>query len=286
MTWVASVDVGGTTTKVARVSLDDARVANHHWLPTPAGNPDAFAGELADLIRPLDCAALGIAAPGFADDDRSRILYNPNTPVTENFPLRDRLAELTGLRAAFEIDCNAAALAEHRFGAGRDTARLLVLTLGTGVGAGFLQSGVPLRITGQCPGDLGHVYVGAEGRRCSAGCNGCLESVLSVAARGGTAQQTRGLIDSAVAGDPAAQDRIRCAGRYLGIALASLSSILKPELVLLTGGIATAGDLLTAAAQETFDTHAARGFAVPVRMGRFIADAAIIGAAVAAGELL
>jgi glucokinase len=295
--YVVGIDIGGSKTKIALVSSQGLWRETLRQMPTPSqGNPEDFLSLLVEQVRglparPGEIRGAGISQPGFLSEDLETVIYNPNTPLLVGYPLRRRLAERLEMPVTLEIDCNAAALGEHRFGAGLSVRRLLVLSLGTGVGGGMLVDGTPLRFTSGCCGDIGHVYVGGEAR-CSAGCRGCLEAMVSVEAlsreaapKSGEEQDSaagtvRALIEAARAGDLKSAAVLRRAGRYIGIAVASLSSFFQPELVLLAGGISEADDLLTAPANETFQQFAASYFQAPIRKAALGASAALAGAAV------
>jgi predicted NBD/HSP70 family sugar kinase len=283
---IASIDIGGTTTKVGVVSSSGVWSGQTREFPTPAkGDPDSF---LSMMIRELEriqtegvqISGIGVAVPGVLSVDGEVVEECPNTPVLVGYPFRTALKQRFGMPATLEVDCNAAALGEHAFGAGRDVKRLLVISLGTGAGASLLINGEPLRFTGGCCGDLGHVYVGGE-LRCSAGCKGCLESEVSVRGLGGSAQAVHGLIVDALQGKVCSIERLHRAGRYIGRAVASLGPCFQPDLVLLAGGIAEAGHLLTESATEACAEYCAPCFQAPIQKAALGAAAALAGAAVA-----
>jgi glucokinase len=227
---------------------------------------------------------IGVCVPGLLCDDLAAVEFCPNTPVLAGYPLLTSLRENTGLEIALEVDCNAAALAESRFGAGVGSQRVVVISLGTGVGVGFVNHGTILRLTGGCCGDLGHIYVGGD-RKCSAGCRGCLEASVSVEALACGAEPAAGyvaaLIQAGKSGVAAAREVFEDAGRAIGIAAASISSFLRPDIILLAGGISEAGDCLIDPANRAFREHAAPFYLCEIRKARFGANAALIGAAAA-----
>ena len=261
--------------------------------PTEArSDPETFVSVLVQCAGRMiagepQVMGIGVAVPGFLDAGLSSVVYAPNTPALAGFPLRRALTCAVGVKVALEVDCNAAALAEYHCGGGQHVPRLLVLTLGTGVGGGMVVSGKPVRITGGCCGDIGHIYVGGK-QRCSAGCKGCLESAICSAALARAAGSPEGccgaavhrLISQAVGGDEACRAILSRGGEAVGIAAASLSSFLRPDLVLLAGGISEAGDLLTEPANEAMRAYSAPYFTVPIRKGVFGAHGALTGAAI------
>ncbi len=283
-TVVAAIDIGGSATKLSLVS-DQGLIGEMRILPTPQDlNPREFLQFLIDALNQLKfeglhLRGLGIAVPGFIGEDRRSVEVCVNVPTLVGFPWVHLLEEKLGVPIVLEVDANAAALGEFRFGSSQDCKRLLVVTLGTGVGSAMLINGEPLRFTGGCGGDWGHVYVGGSDR-CSAGCKGCLESVLAVRALGGSAQGTRELIQAAKAGDEKSVRVLRRAGEMLGKALASMAAAFEPELVLLVGGISEADDLIVEPANQSFHDCASPLFWAPVRKGTLGGAATLAGAAV------
>lgn len=281
---MAAIDIGGSTTKLSLVT-DHGLMGEMRILPTPQDvNPQEFVqiliGELNQLeFHGLHLGGLGIAVPGFIGGDRRSVEVCVNVPMLVGYPWVRLLEEQLRVPVVLEVDANAAGLGEYRFGSGNDSKRLLVVTLGTGVGSAMLINGEPLRFTGGCGGDWGHVYVGGSDR-CSAGCKGCLESAVSVRALGGSAPGTRELIRAAKAGDEKCVDVLRRAGEMLGKAIASMAAALAPELVLLAGGISEAGDLIAEPAKLSFHHTASPLFRVPVRKGALGGVATLAGAAV------
>ncbi|MCX6623894.1 MAG: ROK family protein [Acidobacteria bacterium] len=282
---IAAIDIGGTNTKIAPVTRDGIVASRLQQFATPShGRPEDLLSAIATRVESLaDVAGAGICTPGLFSDDREVVVFNPNTPVLENYPLRRELEARLRIPVTLEVDAVAAALGEYRFGAGSASRRLLVISLGTGVGASMLVDGRPLRFTGNGIGDVGHVYVGG-GRRCTSGCLGCLEAMVSIDALMAAAPGSptvAALIASALAGDVGCREVLQQAGRFIGIGITALASCFEPDLVLLAGGIAEAGDLLTAAAQSAIAEFASPHFAVPVRKASLGGRAALAGAAVA-----
>ena len=282
---VAGIDIGGSFTKLALVSRTGLVPETITTIPTQAhGDPGDFLDSLVEVVQDRQghgavIHGVGVAVPGLLTADHESVALCPNTPMLVGYPWRRLLAERLGARVELEVDTNAAGFGEYYFGAGRGIDRLMVLSVGTGIGGCMLIQGVPLRFAGGCCGDIGHTFVGGEAR-CSAGCTGCLESEVSVASMGGSAATVRELIRSAVRGDERARATIRRAGRSIGIALATLTACFQPQLVLLAGGIAEAGDLLTEPAALGLQEYGAPYFAVPVRKAALGGHAAVAGSAV------
>jgi glucokinase len=184
------------------------------------------------IPRSKNFQSAGVAVAGFIDHERSRMIYNPNLRPLEHYQLRAAFEARLGVPVTLDADSNAACFAEYRAGAGIGSKRFLCVVLGTGAGAGFMLDGQIVRLSYGGLGDLGHVIVDPDGPLCSAGCRGCLESV----------------VDSPP----------EVLGRYLGIALASHATILFPDRIVIGGGRAEAGEALLKPARETFYATAGR----------------------------
>jgi glucokinase len=233
-----------------------------------------------------------------------------------NIPLagldfRSHLSSRFGLPAAIENDANAAALAEHRFGAGRGTRHMIMLTLGTGVGGGLILDGRLYRGAVGAAGELGHMTLDADGPPCQGTCPGIghLEALssgtgadrlaeryaaerpegdLGRAAAAGRGIDARLASELAAEGPGDAREVLEIVGTYLGVGIASYVNVFNPELVVLGGGFARAGDLLFEPARRYVREHAltpARDLVriVPAVLG---VEAGLIGAGLVGFEAL
>jgi glucokinase len=251
---VLAVDVGGTGIKAARLDAD-ACVVEQSERPTPvADGPAAVVAavraaalELADT----DVVAAGVVVPGAVDVATGTARYAANIGW-HDVPLRDLLAADLGIPVAVEHDVRAAGLAERTLGAARGVADGLIVVIGTGIAGVVVSGGVPLRGDTDLAGEIGHVPVHPEGEVCACGQRGCLETYASAAAiarryraRGGAlAGASAREIAAGRASDPLAAQVWEEATDALGIALASATMLLDPQLVVLAGGLATAGAAL------------------------------------------
>jgi glucokinase len=283
-TYVAAIDIGGSNTKTGLVSnaglLRDTIAT---FSTRDCADAAAFLGRLVKIVEGLQVGrrieGIGIAVPGLLSRDGETVDSCPNAPILIGHPWRRLLAKRFGIGVKLEVDGNAAGLGEYYFGAGRRIRRLMVLSLGTGVGGCMLVDGEPLRFTGGCCGDIGHTFIGGDAK-CSAGCKGCLESVVSVQSLSVSGMPVDELIRSGLSGNEEACATLRSAGRHIGKALATLTACFNPELVLLAGGIAEAGDLLTGSAAEALHEYGAPCFQAPIRKAGLGGLSALAGCAV------
>lgn len=277
---VIAVDLGGTKTLVGVVDRDGV-VRGRRVEPTVVASEDALLLELERMIAGLvvpSVAAIGVGIPSTIDQRHGRAVASVNIPL-DDLDIRARLSSRFGLPCAIENDANAAALAEHRFGAGRGTRHMLMLTLGTGVGGGVISDGRLLRGFVGAGGELGHVTIDVDGPRCQGNCpgRGHLEALasgraadrlarqraeerpdgdLGRAAAAGVAVDARLAVELAMQGAGDARDVVARIGFYLGVGIATFVNIFNPELVVLGGGFSRAGELLFEPARRVVADYA------------------------------
>lgn len=263
---ILGIDIGGTTSKLglvrngkvtARARISTTGHADDHAFA------DALAREAAELVRanadaPLQ--AIGIGAPN-ANQLTGIIEMAPNLPWKHDVPLARMMSDRLGVPATLGNDANAAALGEWRYGAGKGIDDLLVVTLGTGVGSGFIVNGRLVLGSAGNAGELGHMTLIPGGRGCTCGRKGCLEAYVSIrgmiatyAEEGGTAGPTdvKTIADLATAGDAAATGCFRRTTEWLAIGLANAVCATGPRRIVLFGGIARNGELLMTPLRERF----------------------------------
>lgn len=268
MRLVGAVDIGGTTTKIAMVGDDATIVSRGRVATTRGGDPLPLVEAITSVLGPMLERAtaegdaplgIGISVAGFLDPGRSAMVENANLPALCGFPLRRAFQDRFPLDCRLEVDSNAAAAAEYRFGAGRGASRLLGITIGTGLGGAVIINGEMLRYTGECAGDLGHIILDPEGPQCSCGARGCLEAFVSsgaLSARAG-GRSVREIIAGARSGEKGALTAVAETGGWLGLGLASLAPLFAPDVIVVGGGVAAAGDLLLEPARASYRAHAA-----------------------------
>jgi glucokinase len=307
---VLALDIGGTKLAAGLVTAT-GRVRSFLVAPTPAADgPRPVLDVLFSLGRKAvadagadwpDVAAVGIGCGGPLDADRGVLLSPPHLPGWVNVPVTDLVTAAFGKPAVLDNDGTAAAVAEHRFGAGVGMSQLVYLTLSTGVGGGAVLNGQVYRGATGNGAELGHVLVDWRGRACrGCGGRGCLEAYVS-----GTsiAERATELLDGsgsslstvdpltaaevaahAVAGDPLAGRVWRETVDALGSGLTSIVNMLEPELVVLGGGVTRAGDALIAPARAAVRARAMTpgGKAVRVERAALGDRVGVVGAAAVA----
>ncbi|MEZ5987532.1 MAG: ROK family protein [Planctomycetota bacterium] len=305
---VLGIDVGGTGTKLALVDRE-GRVGRERQLATASfvsfeGFVAALVGELAELVQregPVTVRGIGIGAPN-GNGLAGTIESAPNLPWKGRLPLADSLGHRSGLPVSVTNDANAAALGEGLYGGAVGLDDFLVVTLGTGLGSGFVCGGELLVGATGLAGELGHVIVEPDGRPCGCGRRGCLETYASAtglvrtvrdllaeddrdsALRAFTPRtiEARDVDEAARDGDALALEAFAECGRVLGLALANAVAITSPAAVFLFGGLADAGERILEPTRKAFEEHLLpvyRG-TVQLRLSALLdRNAAILGAA-------
>jgi glucokinase len=272
-------DVGGTKILAAVVDRD-GNVERTAGRPTPTSSQDAVLDALAESVREVAderVRAVGFGVPSQIDQRRGTLGRAVNLPLAE-IPFRDLMAERLGLPVALDNDANVAVFAEWRRGAGRGTDTMIMLTLGTGVGGGFVLGGRPYHGWAE----VGHIVVQRDGLPCQGSCtgHGHLESYASGHAADRAAREQLG--DGATAYDLVEQRHpaLHDIGRYLGAGVATLANLFDPELVVIGGGFGIAAfDLLLPAVQEMLQVEALAGARdLRIERAQLGAEAGVVGA--------
>jgi len=293
--------------------VDSAQNVHHRSTERTFGRElDDLLGELEAELRDALAAcpqaeAIGLGIPSTIDRARGCAISSVNLPIVD-VPIRDLIAERIGLPTFIDNDANVAALAEHRFGAARDTTDAIMLTIGTGIGGGLVLGGELYRGSIGAGAELGHVVIDYAGPPCQGNCpnRGCVEVLASGTALGRdgrVAAEThpgsalgralaRGeeidgklVTEAAVGGDGIAVEVVATIGRRLGVALSSLANIFDPDVIVIGGGVSAAGDLLLAPAREQLRSRALPPMnETPVRIAELGPEAGMVGAAAMALE--
>lgn len=259
------IDIGGT--KIAGASIsEDGSIVQSLSVPSHPDDPDALVeavgGIVAELADDETSAAVGVAAAAFLNRERTHVYFSPNINWP-NFPLKARLEEALSRPIVLENDANAAGWAEYRFGAGQGSPSFIMLTLGTGVGGSIIEQGRLLTGAFGTAGELGHLVVEPDGARCGCGNRGCLEQYASGTALMARAREAMSnptltsdeAVGLFVSGNPALREIFDDVAEVLARALTSLVALTDPEVVVIGGGVAKAGSLLTESIERKFAEH-------------------------------
>lgn len=312
---IVAVDLGGTKLLAGVIdgcgSLRSRVTYTTHDL---RGRPSDLLDRIADAIRSAVSMAggaayrsVGVGVAGALDRSKTVVDVAPNLGWQSVAIAPELSRRLDGAAVFVENDGRAAALAEHRFGAGKGRASLLAVFVGTGVGGAIVHADDLHEGAHGGAGKIGHVIIRAGGARCPCGRRGCLEALVArdalarhaarLVARGQRTVLTsmvgddlrsltsRELAVALAQNDPVAIRIARRSARYVGLAIGSALNLLEPDVVVLGGGVAQAGGtrymawVTQAARSQVVSTRARMTSIVPAALGD---DAGLVGAALVA----
>jgi glucokinase len=314
---VVGIDLGGTKA-LAGVVEPDGTVRSRVWLPSRdlSGRPAELLDRLAEGAGTAaaeaglsldDVAAVGVCVPGPLDPSRSVVALAPNLGWVD-LPVREELERRLPRTSVFiENDVRAAALSEHRLGAGRGSESMLAVFVGSGVGGGIVVNGSLYHGAHGGAGEIGHMVVRAGGPRCGCGRFGCLEAMAARDAVGRYVIQevkrghrtvltdilhgnllaltSRDLAMAIAQSDTVAIRTARRSARYTGLAIGSVVNLLDPAVVVIGGGVAEAlGQPYAEAAADVARRQilASSAHDLPIVMSQLGNDAGLLGAAMTA----
>ena len=282
MSLTVGVDVGGTKVLGGVVDASGKVLAtSRRDTPREGGSEltQTIAAVALELMQEHSITAVGVSAAGFVSSDRKTMLATPNIADWNGVQLDLELTKLIGLPVVIENDANAAAWGEAKFGAGRNQAHMMMLTIGTGVGGGIVVNNELYRGAFGVAAEFGHLRVVPEGHLCGCGARGCFEQYASgsalrrhareaisaspdlarnLLARGdGTIDGLTGqaITDAAREGDAVALAAFQTTAQYLGAGIASLAVLLDPSCVVIGGGVIDAGEILLAPTREAMKRY-------------------------------
>ncbi|WP_445490433.1 ROK family glucokinase [Niallia sp. 03133] len=286
--WAVGVDLGGTTVKIAFLTINGDIVEN--W-EIPTDNSDEGKNITKDIAKSIeehlakwnhaksDVLGVGMGAPGPFDYETGIIFNTVNLGWPDNFPLKEKLETDLGLPVVIDNDANCAALGEMWKGAGSGCTDLVCVTLGTGVGGGVIVNGQIVQGAKGAAGEIGHLTSVVEnGALCNCGKTGCLETIASatgivrlanemlvdqnveselrtVVTNSGMMITAKDVFDSAKNGDIVAEEVVEFVASHLGLVLANIANTLNPQKIVLGGGVSKAGDVLLTPVKEYFNKY-------------------------------
>ena len=280
--FVLVADLGATSIDVAVTTLD-GRILGHHGEPArieagPERCLDRVDALIESLLRttegpPGRLWGIGIGVPGPVEFEAGRPISPPIMPGWDGYPIRERFAQRYHAPVWVDNDVNVLALGEWRSGVAAGHENVVVVKIGTGVGAGIISDGRLHRGAQGSAGDVGHIQVTEDPSVvCRCGNVGCLEALAggeaigragAAAARDGRSPRLLAALDqrgtvsaedvarAASQGDPVAMGLLVEAGRRIGSMLASVVNFFNPSLIVIGGGVANSPDQLLAAIRET-----------------------------------
>lgn len=309
---LVSVDIGGTKILTAIISSNGQILAREHVPTLAEQGPNAVIERIFMSIRqvltrwdmPLsEVAGVAVAAAGGIETSSGVVTWSPNLPGWQNIPLGDIVRTKLNTPTLIIHDAGAAAVGEHRFGAGKSTSNMVFLTVSTGIGGGVIIDGKLYNGHNGTAGEIGHMTIDVNGPPCPCGNTGCLEmlasghalareavkridnggksSILEIA--GGRIENITGEMvgKAAQLGDELAIEALNQISFYLGVGLTGIVNIFNPEAIVIGGGVSKLGELLLGPARAVVTERAfpLPGTTVKIATAELGEEAGIIGAA-------
>ena len=308
--YALAADLGGTQIRVALVDRD-GQLVHRSDTPTIAQQGrdltlDRFLAAIEGVAlraRPGSLVGIGVAVASPTDPETGAMYNPPNLPGWDMVSLKPMLEQRLSLPTSVANDATLAALAEHRYGAGKGTRNMIYLTVSTGIGGGIIIEGKLYAGSGGFAGELGHITIDRNGPVCNCGNVGCLEALASGAAVARTSRErvaagetsvlverarsdlakvdARMVAEAAVSGDRLAQAIMDDVATNLGIGIVSLVHAFDPELIVVGGGMSRSHQLLLPGITQEVDRHvmAHQRGRVEVVVSDLTDDVGVLGAA-------
>ncbi len=270
---VAGIDIGGTNTTFGLVDakgkiLLKKSIATEKF-PLPEELVVAVCKQIdkafATLSKKYVLAGVGIGAPN-GNYFNGCIVFAPNLKWKGIVPIAKMFEKTLKVKAVLTNDANAAAIGEMMFGGAKGMKDFIFVTLGTGLGSGIVVDGEMVYGHDGFAGELGHVIMFPEGRRCGCGRVGCLETYCSATGIATTyslnkkeaksvKHDSKFIYKKALKGDKNAIEAFNYTGDVLGLALANSVAYTSPQAIFLFGGLALAGNLIFKPTIESFERN-------------------------------
>lgn len=292
--YAVGVDIGGTKTIAALVDTTGHIVGRAAEATPGSDGPDAILATVLRLIKAVSDGTrprgVGVGSAGVIDH-RSGVVLSATSVLRDwaEMPVRERISDATGLSVSVVNDVHAHALGEAWIGAGANAESMLMVAVGTGVGASFVHGGEVLFGAHDVAGHLGHVPVAAaDGRPCVCGRVGHLEAIASGPALAASYSERVGrqvrtvqqIVQDADAGSARAREILTQGAEALGAVIGGTVNLLDPEAVVIGGGVVGAGGRWWSAMERALRDQLLPVVGdVPVRRSELGADAALAGAA-------
>jgi len=312
MSFYLGIDLGGTALKIG-ITDDNGKILTKQSFETSLhSEPDrmvTYFGECAlkviteSGIPREQIKGAGIGAPGLLNPETGQLKFVTNLQMLNGYYLTPTIEKIIKLPTFLDNDVNAMALGEFFYGAAHGYTHIVALTLGTGIGGGLILNGKLYHGASFTAGEIGHITIDCNGLLCKCGSYGCIEQYANregIVSRFKAYYIHKELMESTIdqfledgeitpksislaaqAGDKLSKLVFTEVGTYLGIALASYVNSFNPEIIVIGGGIANAGDLLLEPARNEMMK---RAYTVPARVVKVVPaklknDAGIIGSA-------
>lgn len=275
---VAAVDMGVTHISIALADFSAKIIEETHRPFDIREGPQVCLAQASHILHELlehsrikmsQLMAVGVGVPGPVIKDAGTVISPPVMPGWDGFPIRKTLENAWGCSVSLNNDAELGALGEWAYGGGRGERNLAFIKVGSGIGAGLIINQQIYGGTTGSAGEIGHLTIDENGPLCTCGNRGCMEAfaggnAIALQARELVKSGKRTILSSipmealtahevakaAQRGDLPSQEIIMRAGTFIGIAIAGLVNLFNPGAVIIGGGVAQAGDLLTTSIRQ------------------------------------
>jgi len=310
------IDFGGTNIKIGCLDANLNLLSRKSIATQADEGPETVIAKMADTVKSIladasvsanDLAALGLGTPGPAKYKQGIIIASPNLPLFKNVPIKKMLNEKLNCPIIVDNDANAACWGEFVAGAGKDVNDMAFFTLGTGIGGGIVSGGKLVHGCDENAGELGHIIIYPDGRKCGCGQKGCAEayaSANSTAKRASEAIQdgaesglkkvldekgeitSKNLYEHLAKGDKLAKEITEETAKALALLCVNILHTTAPARIVFSGGMITAGDALLQRIRHYFNEYIwkLKKETVEICFATLGEDAGIIGAAALAAQ--
>ena len=292
--FVGAIDMGARHLSVALGDFSARILEETETSFNVENGPKECLHEADNILRELlqkrglattDLAAIGVGVPGPVIAEKGTVMAPPIMPGWDRFPIRATLESKWGTAVTLNNDAELGALGEWAYGAGRGEKNLAFIKVGSGIGAGLIINQQIYGGTTGSAGEIGHLTVDENGPLCACGNHGCLEAFAGGHAIASQAKKlvssgkrtllseknpdsitARDVAEAARRGDLTAQEIIKRSGTFVGIAIAGLINLINPSTVIIGGGVAQVGDLMTASIRQAVHERSLRASEHSVRI--------------------
>ncbi|MBC2851332.1 ROK family protein [Cetobacterium sp. 8H] len=310
MNYFAGVDIGGTNTKIGVLNSEGDILKSTSIKTESIMGVDytlnKIWGTIQNLLEELEIdeimvKGIGMGIPGPVID-RKIVGFFANFPWDKNINISEKMEKISGVKTRLDNDVNVIALGETLYGAGKGFSKSVTIALGTGIGGGIFIDGKLVSGATGAGGEIGHMKLEKEGKLCGCGQKGCFETYASAT---GVIRETlsrlqinknnslykridgdlnkleaKYVFDEAKNGDKFSLDIVDYVSEYLAMGIGNILNVINPEIVILSGGVALAGDILLDKVKEKLPNYALEITVekLKIRIGELGNDAGIKGA--------
>ena len=286
MHYYVGIDLGGTNTKIGILDIEGNIYESTSIKTLSANGAQKTLERIWDTVKELaqkgsidiqDIKGIGIGIPGPVVN-QSIVAFFANFPWGEDVNIKEMMEKISGVETKLDNDVNIIALGEAKFGAAKGSRASVTIALGTGIGGGIYVDGRLISGFTGAGGEVGHMKLVMNGRLCGCGQRGCFEAYASATGlvREATSRlivnknnllykkidgnldilEAKHIFDAAKEGDEFSLDLVDYEAEYLAMGIGNILNIINPEIIVLSGGVALAGDILMDPLKEKLKKYA------------------------------